>query len=107
MRMEEQRRRGVVLFYFRDTQRQKIQIHMAGAPTDTYTSANADRARRSDGELGHAGAGGEKNGKHIFQPRRLFTSHFMAFGRKLLVSVERIAARGAIARVKNPKTEDR
>lgn len=52
--------------------------------------------------------GKTENGKHIFQPRRLFTSHFMAFGRKLLVGVERIAREqsGAIrkSRKKNTKT---
>jgi len=111
--------RGVVLFHFRDTQQQKrytwqahqqiqiqirIQTHVG---IHRYTRGNGVRVCDRDGWWAcarvrvrwpkEAGRGDwRSNGKHIFQPRRLFTSHFMAFGRKLLVSVERIAARGAI-----------
>lgn len=112
-------RRGMVYFILEIHNSKKI--HMAGAPADTDTKrvriqlhAGTHRYTRRTGVRVCDGEGLRacarvrarwlkegmvewgSNGKHIFQPRRLFTSHFMAFGRKLLVSVERTAARGAI-----------
>lgn len=63
--------------------------------------------QRQNGATKKRNGGAAANGKHIFQPRRLFTTNFMAFGRKLLVSVERIAARENRTKIKQKKKQNR
>lgn len=70
------------------------------------TQTERERQRqRQNGATKKRNGGAAANGKHIFQPRRLFTTNFMAFGRKLLVSVERIAARENRTKIKQKKAK--
>lgn len=70
---------------------------------ETEAEAAVERGKRKGKTEKRRNGGAAANGKHIFQPRRLFTTNFMAFGHKLLVSVERIAARENRTKIKQKK----
>lgn len=95
----------------------KLKANAAAEPELSDQDVDVDRERETEADTEkergkgkgkteqRRNGGAAANGKHIFQPRRLFTTNFMAFGRKLLVSVERIAARENRTKIKQKKAK--